>query len=107
MNDDALRYPIGKFEPEESYTTEAIHAHIQRIEALPSKVRSVVSTFSPQQWDTPYRKEGWTGRQVVHHLADSHMNSYIRFKWTLTEATPVIKAYDEKAWAKTPETKLD
>src|SRR5690606_7466398 len=49
----------------------------------------------------------WTGRQVVHHLADSHMNSYIRFKWTLTEATPVIKAYDEKAWAKTPETKLD
>lgn len=107
MNNDALRYPIGKFQPEESYTTETIHAHIQRIESLPSKVRDVVNTFSQKQWDTPYREEGWTGRQVVHHLADSHMNSYIRFKWTLTESTPVIKAYDEKAWAETPETKLD
>lgn len=107
MNNDALRYPIGKFQPEEFYTTEAINANIERIETLPSRVRKLIDTFSSTQWDTPYREGGWTGRQVVHHMADSHMNSYIRFKWTLTESTPVIKAYDEGAWAETPETKLD
>ena len=60
-----------------------------------------------KELDTPYRKGGWTVRQVIHHLADSHMNAYIRMKWTLTENTPLIKAYDEKAWAETGETKLD
>ena len=60
-----------------------------------------------KQLDTPYRQGGWTARQVVHHMADSHTNAYIRFKWAITESTPTIKAYDEKAWAETPETKLD
>jgi hypothetical protein len=106
MNDDTLRYPIGKFVPEESYTSEGIKTNIDSIEMLPAKVQELVKAFSPEQWDIPYRENGWTGRQVIHHMADSHMNSYIRFKWTLTEPTPVIKAYDEKAWAETPETNL-
>jgi hypothetical protein len=107
MNDDALRFPIGKFIPQESYAQQEINANISRIEALPGKVESTIKTFSNQQLDTPYREGGWTIRQVLHHLPDSHMNAYIRFKWTLTEDTPVIKAYDEKAWSETYETILD
>jgi len=100
------RYPIGKFQPQESYSADEIKAFIARIEALPAKLEAAVKGMTDQQLDTPYRDGGWTVRQVVHHVPDSHMNSYIRFKWTLTEPTPVIKAYDEKGWAETPETKL-
>ena len=107
MNNDELRYPIGNFTPQESYTAEEVKFNIARIEKIPGEVESLVSTFNSLQWDTPYRDGGWTARQVVHHMADSHMNAYIRFKWTLTEPTPVIKAYDEKGWAETPETMLD
>jgi hypothetical protein len=107
MNDDKLRYPIGKFSPQPSYTSGEVKSNIERIEILPGKIETMVQQFLPHQWDTPYREGGWTARQVVHHMADSHLNSYVRFKWTLTEARPVIKAYDEKAWAETPETKLD
>lgn len=107
MNNEALRFPVGIFQAEDAYSTEAIQLNIDRIESLPRKVLDLTKDFTDRQWETPYRDDGWTGRQVVHHLADSHMNSYIRFKWTLTEPTPVIKAYDEKAWAETPETKLD
>ena len=106
-NIDELRYPIGKFSPQESYKTEDVQSNIIRIERLPSEVETIVSSLSSKQLDTPYREGGWTARQVIHHMADSHMNAYIRFKWTLTEITPVIKAYDEKAWAETPETQLD
>ncbi len=101
------RYPIGKFEPRENYTLDEIHLNIQRIEAAPEKVEKVFKGLSPAQWDTPYREGGWTARQVVHHMADSHMNAYIRFKWTLTEDVPLIKAYNEKAWALTAETHAD
>ena len=101
------RYPIGKFEPKESYTAEEITHHIQRIEVIPQNVDNTIRGLSPLQLDTPYREGGWTVRQVVHHIADSHMNAYIRFKWTLTEETPLIKAYYEKEWALTPETKAD
>lgn len=104
-SDDILCYPIGKFSPKESYSSEDLKEYISRIEALPAKVEAIVKNLSAKQLDTPYRDGGWTARQVVHHLADSHMNAYIRFKWTLTENTPMIKAYDEKAWAETPETK--
>lgn len=107
MNAIDPRYPIGKFEPKESYTQEDIRQFIHRIAGLPTKIEKAVQGLSVSQLDTPYREGGWTVRQVVHHLADSHMNAYIRFKWTLTENTPVIKAYDEKAWAETPETKAD
>ena len=105
--DDQLRYPIGKFSPQESYTQQELQQFISRIGNLPGKVEGLIRNFSADQFNTTYRDGGWTARQVIHHLADSHMNAYIRFKWTLTEETPMIKAYDEKLWAETPETKLD
>jgi hypothetical protein len=107
MNDDALRYPVGKYTPQDSYTKDEIAANIQRIETLPARIESIIKNFSPKHFETPYREQGWSARQVIHHLSDSHMNAYIRFKWALTESTPVIKAYDEKLWAETPEVKLD
>jgi hypothetical protein len=106
-HDEHLRYPIGKFTAQESYTPQELLQCISRIETLPTKIEALVRNFSAAQFDTPYRDGGWTARQVLHHLPDSHMNAYIRFKWTLTENTPTIKAYDEKRWAETPEIKLD
>ncbi|HMG94314.1 MAG TPA: putative metal-dependent hydrolase [Chryseolinea sp.] len=106
-NDDLLRYPIGKFTARDSYSTEELQRCIERIENLPREIEKVINAMTIKQLDTPYREGGWTARQVVHHMADSHMNAYIRLKWSLTESTPTIKAYDEKAWAETPETKLD
>ncbi len=107
MNDDSLRYPIGRFIHQVAYTLNEVQLNINRIEQIPEKVEALIQRFGPGHWDTKYRESGWTARQVVHHMADSHMNAYIRCKWTLTEPTPVIKAYDEKAWAETPEIKLD
>ncbi len=107
MSDERLQYPIGKFSPKQSYTTEEITALISSIETVPAKIEEVFKKLSPQQLDTPYRPGGWTARQVLHHIPDSHMNAYIRIKWSLTEDTPLIKAYNEKAWAETYETKLD
>lgn len=106
-NDELLRYPIGKFTARDSYSTEELQGFIAKIESLPRDVEKIVNSMTVKQLDTPYREGGWTARQVVHHMADSHMNAYVRFKWTITESTPTIKAYDEKAWAETPETKLD
>ncbi len=106
-SDDQLRYPIGKFAPKATYTSQELDACIKRIEALPAKIEEVFRKLSPKQIETPYRDGGWTARQVIHHVADSHSNAYIRVKWTLTEDTPLIKAYDEKLWAETPEIKLD
>jgi hypothetical protein len=99
-------YPIGKFQSQESYTAEELDTFITRIEELPAKLEAAIKAMTDQQLDTPYRDGGWTARQVVHHLPDSHMNAYIRIKWAITEETPLIKAYDEKAWAITAETKL-
>ncbi|PZR40193.1 MAG: putative metal-dependent hydrolase [Azospira oryzae] len=105
--EDIIRYPIGKFTAKESYTPEELRSFIHRIEALPAKVEQAIAGFSEAQFNTPYREGGWTVKQLLHHLPDSHMNAYIRFKWTLTEETPTIKAYDEKRWAETPDTKAD
>ena len=105
--DDIVRYPKGKFLPKEEYTQTERDQFISRIESLSAKLEKEVTHFSASQLDTPYREGGWTVRQVIHHLADSHMNAYIRFKWSLTEETPMIKAYNEKVWAETPETKAD
>lgn len=109
MNDaiDQLRYPVGKFSPKDSYSREERETFIRTIENLPVELDALLKNFSPEQWETPYREGGWTARQVVHHIADSHMNGYIRLKWTLTEETPVIKAYDEKLWAETAEVSAD
>jgi uncharacterized damage-inducible protein DinB len=106
-SEDLLRYPIGKFIAQDSYTKTEVDANIARIAAIPSKIESAIKNITSQQLDTPYREGGWTIRQVLHHLPDSHLNAYIRFKWTLTEDQPIIKAYNEKAWAETAETSLD
>ncbi|NER10709.1 DinB superfamily protein [Muriicola jejuensis] len=94
-----LRYPIGHFIKPARITPLILRDWIAHIEALPVNLRDLVSAFSDSQLDTPYRPGGWTVRQVVHHLADSHHHSYIRFKWALTEEKPVIKPYLEKEWA--------
>lgn len=101
------RYPIGKFQGAETYSLAERTAFIDRIASLPERLESAINNLTVSQLDTPYRDGGWTLRQVIHHLADSHINAYVRVKWTLTEDSPVIKAYDEKGWAATPETKAD
>jgi hypothetical protein len=94
-----LRYPIGRFKFEESITEEQRQRFIDQIEGTPAKLRAAVQGLSLEQLDTPYRPGGWTVRQVVHHLPDSHLNSYIRFKLALTEDEPTIKPYHEERWA--------
>lgn len=98
------RYPIGKFTPVSSLTPEDRKARIDQIAAAPGNFRKAVAGLNDKQLDTPYRSGGWTVRQVAHHLPDSHMNAYMRFKWGITEDTPLIKTYEEKDWARTPET---
>jgi uncharacterized damage-inducible protein DinB len=97
---ESLRYPIGKFVYSPESPAEDIPSAIDAIEQLPSDLRKAVEDLTDAQLDTPYRPGGWTVRQLVHHLADSHMNSSMRFRWALTEQSPEIKVYDEQAWAK-------
>ena len=99
MTDDILKYPVGKFTPPVSYTQEEMANWINDIKTLPGKVRNAVIGLTEPQLNTPYRPGGWTIKQVVHHLADSHMNSLIRFKWAMTEENPTIKTYKEAEWA--------
>lgn len=98
-----LRYPIGKFTPVPSLTAAQRATCIEQIAAAPGHFRLAVTGLTPVQLDTPYRDGGWTVRQVVHHLPDSHMNAYVRFKLGLTEDAPAVKTYEEKDWAQTPE----
>lgn len=108
MNDQIKlsdQYPIGKYQSPQSF----IHSHtaelIKVIAKFPIKLREETAMLNDEQLDTPYRKGGWTIRQVVHHVADSHMNAYIRFKLTMTENNPVIKPYREERWAETQDGK--
>lgn len=94
-----LRYPLGKFSPRESVEDTLRHQLIQQIADAPANVRAAVNGLSDRQLDTPYREGGWTVRQVVHHLADSHLNAYTRTRLTLTESEPTVKPYEEKLWA--------
>jgi uncharacterized damage-inducible protein DinB len=94
------RYPVGKFENPKEVTHSLRQAAIEEIAAAPARVRAAVHGLSDGQLDTPYREGGWTVRQVVHHVADSHMNAYIRWRLALTETEPTIKPYEEAAWAK-------
>ena len=105
MNDsvDDARYPIGPFSLERTPTEADREVWIAALEAAPTRLRAAVKGLSDAQLGTPYRKGGWTVRQVVHHLPDSHMNSYVRFKWALTEDAPVIKPYFEDRWAELPD----
>ena len=98
-----LRYPIGRFNGQGPANEKERKQMIDTIAALPQRLRQAVKGLSQQQLDTPYRPEGWTVRQVVHHVPESHMNSYIRFKLALTENTPTVKPYDESAWAQLPD----
>ena len=96
---EKLKYPIGKYEVPEEITDAHIAGWIENLNSLPKRLGKLVENLSEEQLETPYRPGGWTVRQTVHHIADSHHNSYIRFKWALTEDNPIIKAYDEKAWS--------
>jgi len=96
-------YPIGKFAPPSEYTVEGRAAAIREIKEAPALVRQAVNRLTASQLLTPYREGGWTVGQVVHHLADAHINGYVRFKWALTEERPAIKLYDQAQWATLPD----
>jgi len=97
---DELRYPTGRFQrPTEALSPAERRRHVERIASTPAALRKAVDGLSDSQLDTPYRPGGWTVRQVVHHVPDSHLNAYVRFKLALTEDVPTIKPYDEARWA--------
>jgi uncharacterized damage-inducible protein DinB len=99
------QYPVGKFERQTNYHPNEIAEFIQILEQLPAQMRMAVKGLSDAQLETEYREGGWTLRQVVHHVPDSHMNSFVRFKLALTEENPTIKPYDEAAWALLSDTR--
>lgn len=99
------RFPVGKFHYDGPPAAEQKQHFIDEIAQTPANLRASIKGLSAAQFDTPYRDGGWTVRQVVHHLPDSHMNSYVRFKLALTEDEPTIKPYAEDRWAKLPDTK--
>jgi uncharacterized damage-inducible protein DinB len=99
------RYPIGKFEMVTEVTPARRQQAIEAIAATPANLRAAVKGLSEAQLDTPYREGGWTVRQVVHHVPDSHLNAYVRLKLALTEKKPTIKPYDEAAWANLADSK--
>lgn len=100
-----LRYPIGRFQKQEHYSADEVKSNIQIISAIPSKFMNLLGGWDEEKLDTPYRPDGWTIRQLVHHMADSHMNAYIRFRLALTEDSPTIKPYKENLWAELPDAK--
>lgn len=105
INLEDLKYPIGKVNIPENISETAIENWISDIEKFPSKLDNLVKNLSEEQLNTPYRKGGWSVRQTIHHCGDSHVHSYIRFKWALTENKPTIKAYYEDRWAELFDTK--
>ena len=102
MTDD-LRYPTGKFTFDPDVTPDKRAKSIAAIREAPTLMRAALQGLSDGQLDTPYRDGGWTPRQIAHHVPESHMNAYIRFKLAITESNPTIKPYDENLWAKTPD----
>jgi uncharacterized damage-inducible protein DinB len=100
---DALRYPVGRFQVVERGGQQPRQEALASIRVFPEVLRNVATSLSEAQLATRYREGGWTGRQVIHHLPDSHINAYVRTRWMLTEEQPTIKAYDEKAWAELPD----
>jgi uncharacterized damage-inducible protein DinB len=100
-----LRYPVGQFQKRDKLNSAERREMIDQIAAAPRRLREAATGLSDQQLDTPYRDGGWTARQVVHHVPDSHLNAYIRLKLALTEHEPLIKPYDEAAWAMLPDSK--
>jgi hypothetical protein len=104
---DDLRYPIGPLSlVGRPLTAEERSALIDAIEGHPSRMRAAVDGLTDDQLDTPYREDGWTPRQVVHHVVDSHVNAYVRFKLALTEDNPTVRTYEEHLWAEQPDAKI-
>jgi hypothetical protein len=99
------RYPVGKFAPDNDVTADKRRGWITQLDALPRDLENALAALPPGGLDTLYREGGWTARQVVHHLADSHMNAYTRIKLALTEESPAIKTYEEQLWAEMPDGK--
>jgi uncharacterized damage-inducible protein DinB len=99
------RYPIGRAEMERDLDPDERRELVSRIERTPDRLREAIAGLNAEQLDTPYRPGGWTVRQVVHHVPDSHLNAYIRCKWALTEDEPLIKTYDEARWAELPDSR--
>ena len=100
-----LRFPVGKFHYDGPPTPEQQRSFLEAIAQTPAQLRAAIRGLSDSQLDTPYRPEGWTVRQVVHHVPDSHLNAYVRFKLALTEEDPTIKPYAEDRWAELADTK--
>jgi uncharacterized damage-inducible protein DinB len=100
-----LRYPIGEFQRVEQLTPDQRTVCISQIEEVPARLSAAVAGLTPAQLETPYRPGGWTVHQLVHHIADSHMNALTRFKLALTENEPTIKTYEEQLWAELADTK--
>ena len=99
------RYPIGPWDRQPVVGAAAVAAAIDSIAATPARLRAAVAGLSDEQHDTPHRDGGWTLRQVVHHVPDSHINAYVRCRWTLTEGSPLIKTYEEHLWAELPDAR--
>lgn len=109
MNEEVLeklKYPIGKFSSPLEFSQGDIDKWLREIEDLPSLCKTEMMDFTEEMLETPYRSEGWTARQVIHHIVDSHINAYIRFKLALTEELPSIKPYSESKWAELPDAKM-
>src|SRR5262249_49180339 len=102
---ETLRFPIGRFEPQDSYSLADTSENLQRFELAPKRLSVAVRGLSGAQLDTPYRPGGWSARQVVHHLADSVLTGSARFRWALTEDEPTIKPYDENRWSALPDAR--
>jgi len=102
---DDLRYPIGRFRAPATFSADDRAARIETLRRLPELLRAAVNGLDDRQLDTRYREGGWTVRQLVHHIADSHGNSFFRFRLALTEDWPTIKPYDEAAWAELPDSR--
>lgn len=100
-----LQYPIGKFQPKSEITDDERRQLISQIEETPTKLRAAVQGLGKKQLDTPYRDGGWTVRQVVHHVPDSHWNGYVRFKLGVTENHPTIKPFEQQLWAELPDAR--
>ena len=98
---DALKYPIGQFNKQESYSLVEIKSNVQQFAAVPELIKDLISDLDDGQLNNTYREGGWNIKQLVHHLLDSHINSYVRFKLAATEDTPIVKPYAEDAWAET------
>ena len=103
---DDVRYPVGRLSYDNEVTAGKRTAWIRQIAETPAAMRAALRGLTEAQLDTPYRPDGWTVRQVVHHVPDSHMNAFVRFKLALTEDNPTIKPYNEAAWAKLADVKL-